>query len=87
MMTVKTLINNISQLNYSPKQLIEIINNKICQTNKQGFFITVLLGITDITTGETSIINCGHNLPLIKRKDGSYARAGRIWWQLLGDHL
>ena len=72
MMTVKTLINNISQLNYSPKQLIEIINNKICQTNKQGFFITVLLGITDITTGETSIINCGHNLPLIKRQDGSF---------------
>ncbi|MBR1424759.1 SpoIIE family protein phosphatase [bacterium] len=72
MMTVKTLINNIAQLNYSPKQLIEIINNKICQTNKQGFFVTVLLGITDINTGETSIINCGHNLPLIKRKDGNF---------------
>ena len=72
MMTVKTLINNSSQLNYSPKQLIEIINNKICQTNKQGFFVTVLLRITDIKTGETSIINCGHNLPLIKRKDGCY---------------
>lgn len=72
MMTVKTLINNISQLNYSPKQLIEIINNKICQTNKQGFFVTVLLGITDIKTGETSIINCGHNLPLIKRQNENF---------------
>ena len=72
MMTVKTLINNVSQMNYSPKQLIKIINNKICQTNKQGFFVTALLGITDIITGKTSIINCGHNLPLIKRKNGNY---------------
>lgn len=72
MMTVKTLINNVAQMNYSPKQLIKIINNKICQTNKQGFFVTVLLGITDIKTGETSIINCGHNLPLIKRFNGKY---------------
>jgi sigma-B regulation protein RsbU (phosphoserine phosphatase) len=72
MMTVKTLINNVSQMNYSPKELIKIINNKICQTNKQGFFVTVLLGITDIKTGETSIINCGHNPPLIKRQNGNY---------------
>jgi sigma-B regulation protein RsbU (phosphoserine phosphatase) len=67
MMTVKTLINNMAQMDYSPKQLIEIINNKICQTNKQGFFVTVLIGITSITTGKTTLINCGHNLPLIKR--------------------
>ena len=72
MMTVKTLINNLSQLHYSPKKLIETINNKIYQTNKQGFFVTVLIGIVDINTGETSIINCGHNLPLIKRQNGSY---------------
>lgn len=72
MMTIKTLINNISQMNYSPKKLIEIVNNKICQMNKQGFFVTALLGITDIKSGNTSIINCGHNLPLIKRQNGKY---------------
>ena len=72
MMTVKTLINNVSQSNYSPKELIELINNKICKTNKQGFFVTVLIGITEINSGKTSIINCGHNHPLIKRKEGSY---------------
>ncbi len=72
MMTVKTLINNLSQMNYSPKQLIEIVNNKICQTNKHGFFVTVLIGIVDINTGETSIINCGHNPPLIKRQNSDY---------------
>lgn len=72
MMTVKTLINNVSQMDYSPKQLVKMINNKICQTNKQGLFITVLLGIVDINTGKTNIINCGHNPPLIKRTNENY---------------
>ncbi len=72
MMTVKTLINNLSEMGYEPEKLIEIINKKICETNKQGFFVTMLLCITNVKTGKTSIINCGHNLPLIKRQNGKY---------------
>lgn len=72
MMTAKTLINNLSQINASPKRLIEDINNKISKTNKEGLFITMLAGIADIKTGELNIINCGHNLPLIKRQNGNY---------------
>ena len=72
MMTVKTLIDNLAQFGYSPKQLIKNINKKICETNTQGLFVTMLLGVTDIKTGKTSIINCGHNLPLIKRKNEKF---------------
>ena len=72
MMTVKTLINNLSLANDNPKELIENINKKICETNKEGFFVTMLAGIADIETGNLDIINCGHNLPLIKRQNGSY---------------
>lgn len=72
MMTVKTLINNLSQFDYGPEELIENINKKICETNKQGLFVTMLFGITDVETGATSIINCGHNHPLIKRQNGNY---------------
>lgn len=72
MMTVKTLINNHSQTGSSAEGLIEVINKKICQTNKQGFFVTMLAGIVDTQTGKTNIINCGHNLPLIRRQNGAY---------------
>ena len=72
MMTIKTLINNLSQVGYTPEQLIKIINKKICENNTQGFFVTMLAGIIDIETGETSIINCGHNLPLLRHIDGKY---------------
>lgn len=72
MMNVKTLINNISQIGYDPKQLIQNINEKICETNKQGFFVTMLACIINVNTGEMSVINCGHNPPLIKREGGKY---------------
>ncbi len=72
MMTVKTHIDNLSQFGYSPDQLIKNINNKICETNKQGLFVTMLMGIVDIETGKTNIINCGHNLPLIKRQNEGF---------------
>ncbi len=72
MMTVKTLINNVSQMGYSHKKLFEVINKKVCQTNKQGFFVTLLAGIFNTETGDISFINCGHNQPLIKRQNGLY---------------
>ena len=72
MMTVKTLINNISQINYTPEQLIDSINKKICETNKEGFFVTMLTCIVNVNTGKMIVINCGHNPPLIKRKNEKY---------------
>ena len=72
MMTVKTLINNMALVGYSAKELAKAINDKICANNKQGFFITMLAAIIDVKSGEISFINCGHNMPLIKRNNGDY---------------
>lgn len=72
MMTVKTLINNISQMGYSPKEMIETVNKKICLTNKQGLFVTMFVGIININTGKITYINCGHNQPLLKTNNGEY---------------
>ena len=72
MMTAKTLINNMSLVGYPPKKLIETINKKLYETNKQGFFVTMLSGIVNLETGKLTLVNCGHNPPLIKRKNGEY---------------
>lgn len=72
MMTTKTLVNYIAKSKLSPKKMIEEINRKICENNKHGFFITMLIGIVDVTTGKIVFINCGHNPPLIKQNDGDY---------------
>ena len=72
MMTVKTLINYVSQSVHKPDDMIKMVNQKICANNKQGFFVTLLAGIVDITNGEITFINCGHNPPLIKNNDGKF---------------
>ena len=70
MMTTKTLINYIAQLGLPPKEMIETINKRICENNKQGFFITLFAGIVNVETGKISYINCGHNPPAIKQNNG-----------------
>jgi len=72
MMTVKTLINNLSQIGYTPKELIKTVNKKISETNKEGLFVTMLAGIVNIQNGKLTLVNCGHNPPLIKRNNGDY---------------
>ena len=72
MMTTKTLISNLAQLNYAPKELIKLINQKICSNNKEGFFVTMFSGIVNIKTGKSYFVNCGHNIPLIKHSSGEY---------------
>jgi len=72
MMTVKTLVSNISQNNIHNSTLIETINKRICQSNKNNFFITMLVGIINVRTGKLSLVNCGHNPPLIKQNGGEY---------------
>ena len=72
MMTTKTLINYIAQSGLEPKEMIETINRKICENNKQGFFITLFLGIVNIRTGKITYINCGHNPPLIKQNNEEF---------------
>ena len=52
--------------------LLSVFNNKICENNKQGYFVTMLICIVNIKTGKLTIINCGHNSPLIKHKNGDY---------------
>ncbi|MBR1617049.1 SpoIIE family protein phosphatase, partial [bacterium] len=72
MMTTKTLVNNLSQIDSSASELIERINNKICQTNKKEMFVTMLAGIFNVNDGRLTLINCGHNPPLLKRHDGDW---------------
>ena len=72
MMTVKTLINNLSLVVSEPADLIKFINKKICETNKQGLFVTMFSGIINIETGEITYINCGHNPPLVKTSSNEY---------------
>ena len=72
MMTSKTLISTMSSQVNNPEELVEKINQKVCSINKQGMFVTLFAGILNIRNGKLTLINCGHNPPLIKRNHCEY---------------
>lgn len=43
------------------------VNNSLCLNNKEGFFVTVFLGVLNIKTNEFDYISAGHERPFIKR--------------------
>ena len=51
----------------SPSEVFTRLNNQICQGNKTGMFVTVWLGILEISTGILTCSNAGHEYPALSR--------------------
>lgn len=71
MMTAKTLIKSLVESGIEPSEAFTRANNKLCENNEAGMFVTAWLGILDLNTGLLKYVNAGHNPPLIKR-NGTY---------------
>ena len=72
MMISKTLIKSATQSGLSPKAVLEKVNNQLCENNDAEMFVTVWLGILEISTGKMICANAGHEYPVIMRKDGEF---------------
>ena len=72
MVITKTLIKNAVLQKMTASQVAETVNAQLYETNKEGMFVTVWLGIFDLTTGKMDCVNAGHEYPAIKRKDGYF---------------
>lgn len=72
MVISKSLLKSSAQSGYSPAQVLESINAQLCENNAVGMFVTVWLGILDLTTGKMVCANAGHEYPVIRRKGGKY---------------
>jgi len=69
MVKAKTLIKNTAQQVKSLSEVLETVNNLLCEGNDECMFVTVFLGVLDITSGHFTYVNGGHDIPLIKRGD------------------
>lgn len=72
MVIAKTLLKNVAQTGRSPKDVLEKVNNQLCVGNEAEMFVTVWLGILEISTGKLTCANAGHEYPVIKRAGGDY---------------
>lgn len=71
MMTAKTLIKSLVESGIDASEAFIRANNKLCENNEAGMFVTAWLGILELNTGLLKYVNAGHNPPLIKR-NGEY---------------
>ena len=72
MMISKTLVNNAAMLGLSPAKVLENVNSRICANNREQMFVTVWLGILELSTGRLVAANAGHERPAVKMPGGSF---------------
>ena len=82
MMTAKTIIKDLAESGLPVNEIFTKANEKLCENNESGMFVTAWMGILDLTTGCLQFANAGHNPPLLKRADGAFeylkTRAGFV---------
>lgn len=72
MVIAKTLIKTRSQMGGSPSEILADVNRQLCEGNTADLFVTVWLGILEISTGHVIASNAGHEYPAISKKGGDY---------------
>lgn len=66
MVIAKTLIKDAAQMGIETAEIFTQVNEKLCEANDEGMFVTAWLGILEISTGKMVYVNAGHNPPLVK---------------------
>lgn len=67
MMVTKTLLKSKSSLQ-DPAIILAEVNNALAEHNDNLMFVTVWLGIVELSTGRLVYANAGHNYPLLQQK-------------------
>ena len=70
MMTAKTIIRDLAERGLSVDEIFTLANEKLCENNESGMFVTAWMGKLDLSTNTLSFANAGHNPPLIIHASG-----------------
>ena len=73
MMASKIILQSCAMLGHGPAAILTKTNEAICSNNQEQMFITVWLGILEISTGKLTAANAGHEYPVIREPGGSFA--------------
>ena len=67
MMISKVILQSCAMLGRSPGEILTKTNEAICSDNQVDMFVTVWLGILEISTGKITAANAGHEYPVLKQ--------------------
>ena len=72
MMASKIILQSCAMLGNSAAAILTRTNEAVCSNNPEEMFITVWLGILEISTGKLTAANAGHEYPVLKRAGGGF---------------
>ena len=67
----KIMLKMKAQEGVSPAEVLEDINERICANNIEEVFVTVWVGVLEISTGRVIAVNAGHEYPVIMHHNGN----------------
>ena len=73
MMACKIILDSCAMLGQSAADILTKTNEAICSNNQEEMFVTVWLGILEISTGKLTAANAGHEYPALKRPGEDFA--------------
>ena len=72
MMVSKVLVHNAAMGDISPARALQLANRQLCDNNPEEMFVTVWLGVLEISTGRLVTANAGHEIPALKTAGGDF---------------
>jgi sigma-B regulation protein RsbU (phosphoserine phosphatase) len=66
------LIRTHAKMGMSPAQVMQAVNDRLCETNREFMFVTVWFGILDLPTGRITAVNAGHEHPALMPAGGRF---------------
>ena len=67
MAVTRTLFRNIAMHTDKPSHIVETINDRISEGNDNCMFVTLFVGVFDLTSGHLRYCNAGHEAPYIDK--------------------
>ena len=71
MMRAKSTLKSLIATGRSLAATVSEVNQRLCEGNTDGLFVTAWIGIVNLATGGVAYVNAGHNPPLLKHADGA----------------
>ena len=72
MMITNILVSDRTQMGGSPAEILSFVNQNLCEHNSADMFVTLWLGILELSTGILTAANAGHEYPALKPAGGEF---------------
>ena len=72
MMVAKRILEDSARMQPSVSEILQKTNEALVESNQTDMFVTVWLGILEISTGTLTAANAGHEYPIIRKNSGRF---------------